>query len=109
MNIKFLKQPHPFITNNWATVISISLFIALFMVVFEPFGMSISEREEQTFIELGYGLVTFVVLTLFLIVLPRVFKNSLSEQNWTIGKEFLWFSTILFVIGIGIFSIQPVW
>ena len=101
MIFNYLKQPHPFITNNWTTVILMSLFIALFMYVFEPFGMNMNKSEYKTLIELGYGLVTFVVLTIFLIILPLIFKNVLCEQNWTIGKELLWFSTILFVIGIG--------
>lgn len=103
MHFKLLKEPHPFISNNWGAVISISIFISLFMYVFEPFGMNLNTSENKIWIELGYGLVTFVVLTIFLILLPLILKSSLSEQNWTIGKEFLWLSAILFVIGIGNF------
>lgn len=101
---KYLKQPHPFITNNWPLIIISSLFISLFIYLFEPFGCSTIADDLRVFIELGYGLVTFVVLTFFLIVLPLLFKETFNELYWTLGKEFMWFIMILFFIGIGNFS-----
>lgn len=100
---KYFNEPHPFISNNWPLIIISSLFISLFIYLFEPFGCNTIEGNWRVFIEVGYGLVTFIVLTLFLIIFPLIFSESLNESNWTLGKEFLWFTCILFFIGIGNF------
>jgi len=50
---------------------------------------------------LGYGLVTFLVLLINLIIIESIFPKAFSEKNWTIGKEFLWLMWIIFSIGLG--------
>jgi DNA-binding LytR/AlgR family response regulator len=98
---RYLYQPYPLTAENWKTIIYTSLFIAGFMLVLQPFGLSGYHGAHKTYILLGYGLVTFLVLFFNAIVVPRFFKNWFAERNWTVIKQILWLLWIIFTIGIG--------
>ena len=103
MHLKaYLKQPFPMAQNKWRLILLISIFVALFLILFQPFGIQMMENSlEKLLILGGYGLVTFFVLVIDLIFIERLFPKTFSEKNWTIGKEFLWLMWILFSIGLG--------
>ncbi|GAB5553760.1 MAG: hypothetical protein Sapg2KO_33510 [Saprospiraceae bacterium] len=79
-------------------VISIlfGLFIALFLWFFEPFDIN-NWRYEQWKL-LFYGLITTLVLLVFLYVFPLLFPTFFSDQNWKLKHQLLWYGLILFVI-----------
>lgn len=56
----YLKQPFPKLTSRWKLIITISLFVAIFLIIFQPFGISLIQN--KILILSGYGLVTFLVL-----------------------------------------------
>jgi len=95
----YLNQPFPKLTSRWKLIITISLFVAIFLIIFQPFGIHLIQN--KILILSGYGLVTFLVLFINLIIVELIFPNTFSEKNWTIGKEFLWLLWILFCIGLG--------
>ena len=95
----YLNRPYRGINDNWKLTVIISLFIALFMLLFQPFGLSEYKSAYKSFVLLGYGGITFVILTINLFVITHVFKKWFS--NWTIGKQMVWLSWIIFSIGIG--------
>ncbi len=101
--IKLLRQPYPIIENKWKIIISISLFITLFMLLFQPFGLQAFRSQIKYVILTGYGFVTFCILVFNLIVLETVFSMLFKEENWTAGKQILWLIWILFTIGSGNF------
>lgn len=114
--INYLKQPYPFSDNKWPTIITISLFVSFFLIVFQPFGSSGIESPIRYYIMGGYGLVTFLVLILNLILLPNLFKKVFSNAYWTLGTNIIWLCWILFTIGLGnyfytlcFFSINGSW
>ncbi len=37
---EYLKQPYPLHANKWRLILFISIFVGLFMLVFQPFGLS---------------------------------------------------------------------
>jgi len=87
-----LNQPFPFEgggNKNWILTVSISSFVALFLLIFEPFGIENYEHEYKTLIILGYGLVTALAMILAYFVFPRFFKHYFSEEHWTIKRELL--------------------
>lgn len=104
MLLKYLRQPHPFMGNNWYLIIISSIFIACFMIIFQPFGLNNYANPNKNSILLGYGAVTFLVLTFHLVILPTLFKTLFNELNWTILKSLVWFSIILISIGIANFA-----
>ena len=63
--------------------------MAGFLILFEPFGISTWQNENKTWLLLGFGGVTFIVLVFFKLVLERIFKEYFKEENWTVLKEIL--------------------
>ncbi|MEM0995029.1 MAG: LytTR family DNA-binding domain-containing protein [Bacteroidota bacterium] len=93
--------------KNWIKVLSISAFVFFFLYVFQPF--QIDEYLGNTFLlVLGYAVVTFVVTTLFVLILPRIFTTWYNPEKWTTAKEIINILGLIFVIGIGnaIYSVQ---
>jgi len=97
----YLKQPYPVLENKWTTILTISIFVSLFLLIFKPFGSGGITLKHRNLIMAGYGCVTFIVLVFNLIVLPYLFKNQFIEIYWTIGKQFIWLAWIIFSIGLG--------
>lgn len=95
----YLNQPYGQIKSRWTQIIVISLFIALFMLLFQPFGLSEIKSVYKPLILLGYGGVTLVTLIINLFFVSRIFRRWFS--NWTIGKQILWLTWIIFTIGTG--------
>ncbi|MCK5170057.1 MAG: LytTR family transcriptional regulator [Bacteroidales bacterium] len=99
--IKYIQQPFPKLESRWKVVIFISLFVALFLIIFQPFGIHLMDNKNKIIILSGYGLVTFISLVINLILIENIFPQIFIEKNWTIGKEFAWLIWIIFSIGLG--------
>ena len=98
--LEYFKQPYPVAANRWQIIIPISLFVCFFMLMFQPFGLSDSEKSGKWLILGGYGMVTFVVLVVDLFLLPLIFGKYFAEARWTIWKELVFLLFILLSIGI---------
>jgi DNA-binding LytR/AlgR family response regulator len=100
--MNLFRKPYPSPTNSspWISAVPIGLFIALFLILFQPFGLSsISNPNKYPFMA-GYGLVTFVVLSVDHYLLKSLLRR---KAVWTVGKHILWLAFILFTIGAGNF------
>ena len=97
---KYLSQRYPYEENKWKIIIPISLFIGLFMAIFQPFGLNDLEAQLKFLILAGYGLVTFIILLLDLLLIPALFPKAFSEEKWTIIKELFFLLWILFSVGL---------
>ena len=87
--IKFLNYPYPFYENTkqaFRISLSIGLFIGAFCYLFKPFGLDKIDGISR----LGYGLVSFIVCSFFMIVLPLIFNKQLKNKGWKIYKEIIW-------------------
>jgi len=105
---KYLNQPYPLPEKKWRIIVFISFFVAFFLTVFQPFELSKFESHLKWIILLGYGVVTFLILVVLLILMPKLLTRFFDENKWTIGREFLLLTSVLFFIGCGnfIYSIQ---
>jgi len=99
--IIYLKQPFPKAESKWRITILISLFIAIFLIVFQPFDINLFESNQKTFILAGYGIITFVVMVINLFLIEAIFPRFFDEKNWTLWKDFVWLIWIIFIIGLG--------
>ncbi|MDR3651477.1 MAG: LytTR family DNA-binding domain-containing protein [Paludibacter sp.] len=97
---EYLHQPYPFAQSRWKVIISISLFIAFFMLVFQPFGLSSYNDKLRIYFEAGYGVVTLVVLIFNLIALPLLIKDWFLVREWNVLNQIVWQIWILFSIGL---------
>jgi hypothetical protein len=98
---KYLFQCYPNEGNVWRVIIPISMFIGLFIIVFQPFGLNDLESDHKFLILAGFGLVTFVILIINLILIPALFLNIFKEEKWTVLKELVFLMWILFTVGLG--------
>ena len=99
---EYLNQPYPFQINKWKSIVSISLFIGLFMLIFQPFGLSNVTGYKSLFC-LGYGFVTFIIMIVNIIFFQSLFKNWFDNKPWTVFKQISWLIWIIFSIGLGNF------
>lgn len=100
--ISYLKQPFPKVENKWKTILFISLFVPLFLFVFQPFGLSVFENQMRKYLFIGgYGLVSFVILIIDFIVIERLFQRFFDERHWCLYKEIIWLFCVVSTIGIG--------
>jgi hypothetical protein len=102
--ISYLKQAYP-INNNWRvqlrTAFAVGLFIAIFLIVFQPFGISRVQSEIKLWVFFGYGLVTFLILLFDLILIKKLIPTVFEEESWTIWKQLFFSCWIIFSIGLG--------
>jgi uncharacterized lipoprotein NlpE involved in copper resistance len=98
--ITYLKQPFPKAENKWKNIVLISLFVTVFLLVFQPFGIGQIENSKYLFI-CGFGLVTFFILVFDLIIIERLFHRFFKEKNWRLYKELFWLFCIISSIGLG--------
>lgn len=87
---RFLKQPSPInidTKQDFTISLLISLFVFFFLLIFQPFGLSTTEPGLRYIMISGFAAVCFLVLTLNLLLIPRILKNVFSEENWTVDKR----------------------
>ena len=96
-----INNPYPnHLLDEWRSAVYTSLFIGLFIVIFQPFGLQNTRIEYKEMILAGYGLVTFVVTLLTSWLRSFLFPRFFREDIWTIKKEFL--SSGITILNIGI-------
>ncbi|MDB5239954.1 MAG: LytTR family transcriptional regulator [Spirosoma sp.] len=98
-----LSQPYPTeesIQKRLIKAALISLFIGLFLLIFQPFGLDDWQTPAKPGKMLGFGLVTFLVMIADSFLLPGLFPHHFSDSRWTIGKEIV--RTILLIAVIAI-------
>ncbi|WP_341226741.1 LytTR family DNA-binding domain-containing protein [uncultured Arcticibacterium sp.] len=81
----------------------LGVFIAGFLIVFQPFGISRWESESKVLHLLAFGGVTFGILVFMKVGVMKVFPNYFKEEKWTVGREILINFTVLCLITIGNF------
>jgi len=99
--IAYLKQPFPKAENKWKVILLISLFVSLFLIIFQPFDINLYRDSNKLLVLSGYGLVTFFILIFDMIILEKIFNTFYNEQNWKIWKEFISLIWVIFTIGLG--------
>lgn len=98
-----LNHPYPVSSSaaNWKTTLIIGLFITLFLLVFQPFGLSTFHGPNKYWFITGYGLVTILVLTIDNLLLKAYFQTKSGKSTWTVKKQIVSLVLILFTIGAG--------
>ncbi|UFH55611.1 LytTR family DNA-binding domain-containing protein [Spirosoma sp. KNUC1025] len=101
--LSLFNQPYP--TNNdllpaIRRAVIIGLFISLFLLVFQPFGLNTWETPNKLLKIGGFGVVTFVITAFNFATWPKLFPRSFSEENWTVGREILFISTNVLLIAV---------
>lgn len=88
--INILKQPFPFEKSPLRILIEsaiVGLFVALFLLYFQPFGNEVFVKEGKSWILWGYGMVTFLVVFFNMFFLPKIFPSIFNEERWKVYSE----------------------
>lgn len=104
MFLGFLNKPYPYIPSTrpaWFNNLLIGCFVALFLLVFQPFELNQWQTENRTLKIIGFGFVSFVVPTLLNWVVAKLISAQEREDRWRVWKEILLILSILLSIALG--------
>jgi len=90
---KFLNKPYPFnddLRYNSKLIFFISIGVLGFLYLFQPLDVSLMETKQQFYVVAGLGAITFLSLSLNLLILPSLFPGIFIKRIWNIKKEILW-------------------
>ncbi len=96
---EYLNKPFPFIEKKNHRILASVLFsgfIYVFLLIFQPFGISNIQYYKPVFIAGFFG-ITFIVLLFSFLVAPVIFKHLFDFDKWTIKKNAV-FIVIQFLI-----------
>jgi hypothetical protein len=96
--LKILLQPYPFqvslrkhlILNFW-----IGCFIAFFLIAFQPFNTNLWHDDYKNWKLSGYGIVSFLMPTLWAWLLLTLSNPNEIEKKWTVWKELFFVLTTI--------------
>ena len=97
--IQKYPAPKPVLKSLIIAVLS-GLFIALFLLYFEPFDFHLNTDGNKVFHMSFFGCITTFVLLFFLYVFPLLLPNLFSDKNWKLGYQMLFYMLVLIVIAI---------
>jgi len=104
--LEFLKKPYPFnddLKHNTKIIFFISIGVFGFLFLFQPLDIDALATRDKYLLAIGLGAITFLSLSLNLLILPSLFPKVLHGASWNVKKEILWDLWILFTVGFGYF------
>ena len=103
--LKILRQPYPFFEKTFLRTLLQSvgegIFIALFLIFFQPFGTLAWHDPNKNLYLCGYGLVTAIAGFILRFGIFKTFPKYHSEASWNIGKEIVSIMMLLLLITTG--------
>lgn len=103
MDFSFLQKPYPyfyFSLRSFLTFLAVGVFIALFLIIFEPFGIARWQTDHKTLKLIGFGAVSFVFPLAFKGMCNLILHDKWFDV-WTVLKEMLTLLTMLLVVAFG--------
>ncbi len=103
MNISdWLHKPYPLIVDiklQFLISLSFGVFIYIFLLVFQPFGIENIIANKFTYL-IGFGLVTTLVMFSIYTIAPKIAPKAFDMEKWNIGKEILYIGFTVSLITI---------
>lgn len=104
MVLSFLNKAYPHLPSKrpaWVNNLFIGIFVALFLIVFQPFDLSLWNTPYKTWKLLGFGLVSFIMPILFSWLVFKLIPKTEIEDNWKVWKEIVLILGVLLSIALG--------
>jgi small-conductance mechanosensitive channel len=102
----FLKKSYPFnadLKQNTILIFVISLVLFLLVFLLQPFDITVLTRKEKYLLLGGLIVVTFLALSINLLLIPALASHRKPFNKWNVLKEILWNIWIMFTIMTGYF------
>lgn len=100
---QFLQRPFPpagFCSRSFFNYFLVGVFVALFLLVFQPFDINLWQTSHKTAKLLGFGLLSFLVPAIYSATLSILRPRILAEETWTIGREILSVTLVITLIAM---------
>jgi hypothetical protein len=100
------NKPYPFnedLKHNSKIIFFISVGVPLFLILLQPFDIGLLAKRDKYYLVIGFGVITFLSLSLYLLYIPSLFPKKFTSSKWNVKKEILWNTWILFTILTGYF------
>lgn len=88
---------------NSIIIFFISLGVPLFLWLLQPFDIGLLPDQDKYYLIVGFGVITFLALSLHLLFIPSLFPKVFNSSKWNVLKEIFWNLWILFTILTGYF------
>ena len=85
-------------SRNLVNALFFGLFIWLFLWFFEPYGINVSSGKDSMASLAGFGLISALVLALFLYLLPLALPGLFSDRRWQVKHQLFLLLAILLTI-----------
>lgn len=100
------NKPYPFnedLKHNSIIIFFISIGVPLFLLILQPFNIGLLPDQEKYYLIIGFGVITFIALSLHLLFIPSLLPRAFNSAKWNVKKEIFWNLWILFTILTGYF------
>jgi len=104
--LEFLNKPYPFnddLKHNTKIIFFISVGVFVFLFLFQPLQIDALATRDKYILVIGMGIITFLSLSLNMLILPSLFPKILHGSSWNVKKEIFWDLWILFTVSVGYF------
>lgn len=104
--MNLFNKPYPFsddLKHNTKIIFFISVGVIAFLLLLQPFDIGLLATKEKYYLIIGFGTITFVSLSIHLLLIPSFFPRKFLSSNWKIKKEIIYNTWILFTILTGFF------
>ncbi len=104
--LKFLNKPYPFnddLKHNTKIIFFISICVFIFLYLFQPLEIDVLETKDKFYLMIGIGVITFLALSINLLLLPSLIPKIFINSEWNIKREILWNLWILLTISVSYF------
>ena len=105
--LRFLLQPYPFeqsLDRRLIISLSVGLFIAFFLILFEPFGISQLPLERRWQPALFFGAISFACSAFFRVLVPALLPSIFNEQVWRTWKEVVFVLITILGVAAGVYG-----
>ncbi len=87
--LKILNKPYPFsedLKYNTKVIFFISIGIFVFLWLFQPFEIDSLDTKKKYYLIVGFAIITFLTLSIYLLFIPSLFPKKFSSAVWTVKK-----------------------
>ncbi len=101
---ELFRQPYPSTESpgrELRQAAVIGLFVGLFLLVFQPFGLNLWQTPDKPLKILGFGLVTFIITAFNFTVWSSLFPRPFSNDCWTVGRQIMLITGNILLIAVG--------
>jgi LytTr DNA-binding domain len=107
--LTILFQPYPFNEKTLQRIILQGCyegaFVALFLIIIQPFGISEMQSNDKNWVLIYYGIVTTAAGYVLRLGIFRLFPSYFSEPKWTILKEITTILGLILLITMGNYAL----